>query len=54
MDKKEYERRRKEDFDLLVLCQLKRNMAMYDLLRDRSLDDVRIEDEQELRLLDGG
>lgn len=32
-------RRQKEDFEFLVLCQLKNNMAMYNMLRDRSLDD---------------
>lgn len=32
---------RREDFALLVLCQLKGNMAMYELLRDRSLDEER-------------
>lgn len=32
-------RRRREDFDFMVLCESKGNMAMYRLLRDRSLDD---------------
>lgn len=29
---------RSEDFEFMVLCAAKGNMAMYDLLRDRSLD----------------
>lgn len=32
------ERRISEDFQFLVLCQSKGNMAMYELLRDKSLD----------------
>ena len=32
-------RRRKEDFDFMVICQMKGNMSMYRLLRDRSLDN---------------
>lgn len=31
--------RQSEDFKLLVLCHSKGNPAMYELLRDRSLDD---------------
>lgn len=31
-------RRRKEDFDFMVLCSSKNDMAMYQLFRDRSLD----------------
>ena len=31
-------RRRKEDFDFMVLCASKGNMAMYRLMRDTSLD----------------
>lgn len=31
--------RRKEDFDFMVMCAAKNNMAMYHLLRDRSLDN---------------
>lgn len=31
-------RRREEDFKFMVLCAAKGNMAMYHLLRDKSLD----------------
>lgn len=31
-------RRRKEDFDFMIVCASKGNMAMYNLLRDKSLD----------------
>jgi hypothetical protein len=31
------ERRHREDFDLMVLCELKGDPAMYQLLRDRTL-----------------
>lgn len=50
MTKEELARRRREDFDFMVLCQLKGNMSMYQLLRDRSIDDAVIEDKQELRI----
>jgi hypothetical protein len=33
------QRRRSEDFRFMVLCASKNNMAMYQLLRDRTLDD---------------
>ena len=33
------DKRRKDDFEFMVLCAAKGNMAMYELLRDRSLDD---------------
>jgi hypothetical protein len=36
-------RGRKEDFDFMVLCASKNNMAMYQLLRDKTLDDVKKE-----------
>ena len=32
-------RRRSEDFKFMVLCAAKGNMAMYHMLRDRSLDE---------------
>lgn len=32
-------RRRREDFDFMVTCAAKGNMAMYSLLRDKSLDE---------------
>lgn len=31
-------RRRKEDFDFMVLCASKRNMSFYEMFRDTSLD----------------
>jgi len=37
-EKEDLRRRRSEDFDFLVMCALKGNMGMYDLLRDRNLD----------------
>lgn len=36
-EQRDLERRRKEDFDFMVLCSMKGNMAMYELLRDKSL-----------------
>lgn len=36
----ELNRARREDFEFLILCHAKGNAAMYDLLRDRSLDKV--------------
>lgn len=33
--------RQSEDFKLFVLCHAKGNSAMYELLRDRSLDEAR-------------
>jgi hypothetical protein len=41
MTEQELARRRKEDFEFMVLCHAKGNPAMYELLRDRSLDDVK-------------
>jgi len=35
---KDLERRRSEDFQFMILCASKNNMAMYELFRDRSLD----------------
>jgi hypothetical protein len=35
----ELARRRKEDFEFMALCAAKNDMAMYELLRDRSLDE---------------
>ena len=35
---RDLERRKREDFDFMVLCASKGNMAMYQLLRDKSLD----------------
>lgn len=32
-------RRAAEDFEFLVLCNMKGNMGLYNLLRDRSLDE---------------
>jgi len=34
-------RRRTEDFKFMVLCASKNNMAMYQLMRDRGLDEYR-------------
>jgi hypothetical protein len=39
-EQRDIERRRREDFKFMVLCASKDNMAMYQLMRDRSLDDV--------------
>jgi len=41
--KADRERRQREDFEFLVLCQLKHNMPMYHLLRDRTLDQPKEE-----------
>ena len=38
-EKADLQRRRSEDFKFLVLCQMKGNMGMYQMLRDRSLDE---------------
>lgn len=38
MSDEELRRRRREDFDFLVLCQYKNNMGMYHMCRDTSLD----------------
>lgn len=35
---KDLARRRREDFDFMVVCASKGDMAMYRLLRDRTLD----------------
>lgn len=45
---------RREDFQFMVICASKNNMAMYQLLRDHSLDDVRPNREAEMRLFEGG
>jgi hypothetical protein len=37
MSDEEFERRSAEDFKLLVLCEMKRNMGMYQMLKDREL-----------------
>lgn len=47
-EKKDLERRRSEDFKFMVLCASKGNMAMYQLLRDRSLDDANNPKQKEL------
>lgn len=47
---RDLERRRKEDFDFMVLCAAKGNMAMYQLLRDKSLDDADTPKQVELPL----
>lgn len=39
--KADIKRRRREDFDFMVLCQFKRNMSMYHLLRDTGLDQYK-------------
>lgn len=47
MTAKELSIRRSKDFDFFLLCQLKSNMGMYELMRDRELDKykgVRLED----------
>ncbi len=54
MDQEQYQKRRAEDFRFMVLCEMKGNMGLYQLLRDRELDDVVIQDKQELRLWEGG
>jgi hypothetical protein len=54
MSKAEYERRKDEDFRFFVLCGSKGDMAMYQLLRDRDLDDVQVLNKQELRLIEEG
>ncbi len=41
MTDEEFRRRIREDFDFMVLCQMKGNHAMYALLRDRDLDAER-------------
>jgi hypothetical protein len=33
------DQRRRDDFEFMALCASKNNMAMYQLLRDRSLDE---------------
>ena len=38
-EKADMSRRRTEDFDFMVLCAAKGNMGMYELLRDRTLND---------------
>jgi hypothetical protein len=37
-EKADLARRRKEDFDFMVLCASKNNMSFYRLFRDTSLD----------------
>lgn len=37
----EYRRRSDEDFRFLVLCEMKRNRGMYELMRDRELEAER-------------
>lgn len=49
-EKKDLDRRRRADFDFMVLCASKGNMAMYQLLRDRSLDGANDPKQQELPL----
>lgn len=41
-------RRCKEDFEFMVLCAAKGNMAMYELLRDRSLDEPEVAPENDV------
>lgn len=41
MTDEEFKRRSREDFDFLVLCQLKQNMGMYHLLKDTAVDAER-------------
>lgn len=40
-EQRDLARRRSEDFQFMVLCESKRNMPMYHLFRDRSLDKAK-------------
>lgn len=52
---KDIARRRREDFEFLVLCQAKGNPAMYELLRDRTIDeDEKLLKEADLHLVLAG
>lgn len=52
MEQEEYDRRKAEDTKFFFLCHSKSNGGMYELLRDRELDNVVIANKQELRLFD--
>jgi hypothetical protein len=39
-ESKDFQRRKDEDFKFFILCHSKGNPGMYELLRDRSLDDA--------------
>jgi hypothetical protein len=41
MTPEELRRRRTEDFDFLLMCEFKGNRVMYQLLRDRELDQYK-------------
>lgn len=49
-EKDDLDRRRKEDFEFMVLCASKGSMSMYQLLRDRTLDDANNPKQGELPL----
>lgn len=48
---KDIDRRSKEDFNFMVLCSSKRNMAMYQMLRDPDLDQDRKDLERDQQIL---
>lgn len=49
-EQRDLERRRSEDFNFMVLCHSKGNVGMYNLLRDRSLDEANNPKQGELPL----
>ena len=49
-EQRDLERRRAADFDFMVLCHAKGNVGMYNLLRDRSLDEANNPKQGELPL----
>lgn len=46
MTEEELEQRKAEDFKLFLLAHAKGNPAMYELLRDRSLDEAKDDPEK--------
>ncbi len=49
-EQRDLERRRHDDFNFMVLCHSKGNVAMYNLMRDRSLDEANNPKQRELPL----
>ena len=47
---KDLERRKKEDFEFFLLCHSKNNPGMYEMLRDRKLDEDTNPKQKELPL----
>jgi len=48
MNDVEYEKAKREDFDFFVLCHSKGNPAMYEMLRDKRLDEPRVKPEDDI------